>query len=104
MTTRENLIPDDQEYGERQANRDQMREAGVPTETTGPPALAPQGPTGTPAGFDDTGDIFSEISPSMPLLDMPSRDPNARLREMASVTQNPFMRAVLEAALQAAEG
>ena len=96
MTTRENLIPDDQEYGERHANREQMREAGVPTETTGPPELAPQGPTGTPAGFDDTGDIFAGLSPQMPLLSMPAPvDPNAAMVDLARTSRNSFVREVI---------
>ena len=95
MTTRENLIPDDQEYGERQANRQQMQEAGLPTETpiaTGQPAA----PSAMPPADMGGGDVLTDMAPTRPLLDMPAPvDPVAEMLELARVSQNSFVREVI---------
>jgi len=105
MTLRENLIPDDQPYGERKAAREAMREAGVPTET----GVMPAGPAvasvggALPAGSGDAmldGDLFEGAVPQRNLLDRPAAsDPLAGLREMRDTTPNMFLRAILDATL-----
>jgi len=87
MTTRENLIPDDQPYGERQAQKERMQMAGLPIEAAGseveelsrriPASLQFMGNnTGGrrfPASLEYMGgraaewaDIFEEIEPTLP--------------------------------------
>ena len=95
MTTRENLIPDDQPYGQRQQTRAALQEAGQPTETTVLPAAPdPAALLGAPSAGD--GDIFSELAPTQPLLDMPAPvDPMDSIREIRDRSQNPFVSLVL---------
>ena len=102
MTLRENLIPDDQPYGERKAAREAMREAGVPTET----GVMPAGPAvasvggALPAGSGDAmldGDLFEGAVPQRNLLDRPmvASDPLEGLRQIRDTATNPFMAMVL---------
>ena len=98
MTTRENLIPDDQEYGERQANRQQMREAGVPTET--PTTGQPAAPSAMPPVDMGGGDVLTEMAPTRPLLDPPIQtDPVADLQNMRNTTPNAYLRRVIDSIL-----
>ena len=103
MTLRENLIPDDQPYGERQATRQAMQQAGIPTETGIQPAAAPAVASvgGTlPAGPGEPLDVFADTAPTRNVLDMPAMtDPLADLRQMRDTTPNMFLRAILDATL-----
>lgn len=95
MTVRENLIPDDQPYGERQATRQAMQQAGQPT-STGVTRPAMPGPSASGVGEPD---LFEGATPTRPLLDMPSPrmpvDPMAGLAEIAATSRNTFVREVI---------
>ena len=95
MTTRENLIPDDQPYGERQENREAMRNAGLPTETAGteaPPVPQPM----APAPAQGPIDVLDGATPTRPLLDMPSpADPVTAMLDIALTSNNSFVREVI---------
>ena len=100
MTTRENLIPDDQPYGERQENREAMRNAGLPTETAGteaPPVPQPM----APAPAQGPIDVLDGATPTRPLLDMPTApDPQAQLRTLAVHGVNSFVKEVARRILE----
>jgi len=106
MTTRENLIPDDQPYGERQAQRERMRMAGLPTATPRQPplpGLAALG-GGAPAGqapMEGGVDIFEEIEPTLPFSTTPAPplDPYDALRAMGETAANPFVRELVRRSL-----
>ena len=105
MTVRENLIPDDMPYGERQAQREALGAAGLPSETgIQAPAIPVPGvadvaaaPEGDPfAG----GDLFDQLEPSMPGLGMPAPvDPMQKLAETAQASTNVFVREVINRVL-----
>jgi len=99
MTLRENLIPDDQPYGERQATRQAMQQAGIPTETGIQPAAAPAVASvgGTlPAGPGEPLDVFADTAPTRNVLDMPAPvDPLGGLRQIRDTAMNPFVSMVL---------
>ena len=100
MTVRENLIPDDMPYGERQAQREALSAAGLPSETGIPAAANPV--TGVTAPVDQLmpeGDLFDQLEPSMGLGMPAPRDPQAELRTIRDTTSNEFLRAILNATL-----
>jgi len=105
MTVRENLIPDDMPYGERQAQREALGAAGLPSETgIQTPAIPVPGVTGVtdaaPAGDPfGGGDLFDQLEPSTGLSMPPPTDPQARLRTVRDTTSNEFLRAILNATL-----
>ena len=107
MTVRENLIPDDMPYGERQAQREALGAAGLPSETGIPAAANPvtavtdvTGAAAAPEGDPSAGgDLFDQLEPSMGLSMPPPTDPQARLRTVRDTTLNEFLRAILDAIL-----
>jgi len=107
MTVRENLIPDDMPYGERQAQREALSAAGLPSETgIQTPAIPVPGVTGVtdvtvPEGNPFAGgDLFDQLEPSMPGLGMPAPvDPMQKLAETAQASLNVFVREVINRVL-----
>ena len=100
--TSEPLVPQGFPYGERQAQVEQMQLAGLPlaprqgnapvpsqVQAGGGP-VSPAGGQGAPAGFD----LFDELQPTQP-WDYQPQDPNAHLRNLAQVSPNAFVRALL---------
>jgi len=108
MTDREDLVPDNLPYGERQATRQAMDQAGVPITSTAPspPAGAPAGPP--PGVMDDPGrvanmDLLSELDPAadqIPGLPQPNEPPlHAKYRQWqqaALTAQNTLVRATAQ--------
>ena len=111
MTVRENLIPDDMPYGERQAQREALSAAGLPSETgiqtPAIPGATMGSASGTPSastlsGQGDAegdpfggGDLFDQLEPSTGLSMPAPVDPMDRIRTIRDSTNNPFMAMVL---------
>ena len=109
--TSEPLVPNNLPYGERQAQVEQMRQAGLPLaprqgagNPSGVGAMAAQSgaappfggaapPSAFPAGGEMSDPLLS-MTPNEPYNYQPA-DPNADLRRLAAVTPNRFLQAVI---------
>lgn len=104
MVDRQDLVPDNLPYGERQNTVDAMQNAGLPTASTGGPSLMPSpGPVGGSAPIGGPGpgmDFLDEVDPAAIREPgpQPSVDPvvNQYLnwQQIAQNSPNTVMRAV----------